>query len=163
MKSRKRLAIFAVWLFVAAAFLGAFGAQPSAVVMSAGEGTIPSPALDLPGIMAGDVNKTVFGADYTPSTATTGEQLNFSVNVTDDVAVYGVWVEYWYGTGSHTNSTMTQGTGDIWYHIITVADTLDTLHYIFHANDTSDNWNETSMKNITITDNDRPVFGTDGT
>ena len=163
MKSRKRLAIFAVWLFVAAAFLGAFGAQPSAVVMSAGEGTIPSPALDLPGIMAGDVNKTVFVADYTPSTATTGEQLNFSVNVTDDVAVYGVWVEYWYGTGSHTNSTMTQGTGDIWYHIITVADTLDTLHYMFHANDTSDNWNETSMKNITITDNDRPVFGTDGT
>ncbi|MCD6383765.1 MAG: right-handed parallel beta-helix repeat-containing protein, partial [Thermoplasmata archaeon] len=75
--------------------------------------------------------------DSTTDSPTTGESFTFNATVTDERGVYGVWVEYWYGTsGTHYNVSMTNVGGNQWDYTITVADTLDTLHYIFHANDT---------------------------
>jgi len=47
--------------------------------------------------------------DNTPSSATTGDSFTFTADVTDNVAVSNVYVEYWCGTGSHTNVSMDDG------------------------------------------------------
>jgi len=92
--------------------------------------------------------------DLTPTTATTGDRFTFTADVTDNVNVSNVYVEYWYGTGSHTNVSMEGGS---YIKTITIANTLETLHYFISANDTSDNWNKTAIKDVTITDNDPPT------
>jgi len=88
----------------------------------------------------------------------TGDSFTFSIVVTDNVDVSAVYVEYWYGTGGHTNLSLSRGGGNTWTRTITVADTLDTLYYFFSATDASSNWNITSTKAVTIYDNDPPEF-----
>ncbi|MDG6224259.1 MAG: PQQ-binding-like beta-propeller repeat protein [Candidatus Thermoplasmatota archaeon] len=109
-----------------------------------------------------DNDRPTFGTDSTPSSGTTGESLTFSISVSDNIGVSSVFVEYWFGSGSHTNVSMS-GSGPYTYQITILSSSTDTLHYIFHAVDTSGNWAHTSQKNVTITDNDKPTFGTDST
>ncbi len=110
-----------------------------------------------------DDDKPVFGTDGTATTAATGDSLIFAIEVTDNIEVYGAWVEYWYGTGAHGEVSMAKGIENVWEHTIMLIDTLEDLHYIFHTNDTSDNWNVTTVKTVIIEDNDRPTFWIDGT
>jgi len=91
--------------------------------------------------------------DNTPATATTGDSFTFTADVTDNMAVSDVYVEYWYGTGEHTNVSMEEGS---YVKTIVVGNTLETLHYIISASDTSGNWNNTGTKDVTIIDNDPP-------
>ena len=107
-----------------------------------------------------DNDKPVFGADTTDVGGTTGETLDFGIEVTDNMGVNEVEVEYWYGAGSHTTAAMS-GTGPYTYTITVPDDSIDTLHYIFHAYDEEGNMESTSQADVGITDNDRPVFGTD--
>ncbi|MGA1820341.1 MAG: hypothetical protein ACMUHU_04955, partial [Thermoplasmatota archaeon] len=102
----------------------------------------------------------VFGTDSTPSTGTTGDPLTFTVSVTDNVAVQTVTVEYWFGTGSHTNVTMS-GSGPYSYQITVPSGSTSTLHYLFHGSDTSGNWAHTSESTVAISDNDPPALATD--
>jgi len=97
--------------------------------------------------------------DDTPSNASTGDFFVFNASVTDCAQVSTTWVEYWYGTGSHTNESMIPtGVDDYYEKTITIDDTLDILYYIIAANDTSDNWNDTGVKDVTIYDNDNPII-----
>jgi len=91
--------------------------------------------------------------DNTPSSATTGDSFTFTADVTDNVAVSNVYVEYWCGTGSHTNVSMDDGS---YVKSITIEDALETLHYIISAVDSSGNWNNTGTKDVTVLDNDDP-------
>lgn len=109
---------------------------------------------------------SVFEIDYTPDFSTTGEKLMFAVDVSDNIEVAGVWVEYWFGSivDSKTNSSMTAGFDDSWIMQIKIPlKSIDTLHYTFHASDTSGNWNYTSESNVMIIDNDIPIFIKDKT
>ncbi len=108
-----------------------------------------------------DNDKPVFGTDSTPSVGTTGDSFTFNIAVTDNIGLTGVYVEYWYGSGSHTNTSMS-GTGPYTLTLTIPSGSTDTLHYIFHAADSAGNWEETSQSDVTISDNDAPVFGTDG-
>jgi len=94
--------------------------------------------------------------DNTLSTGTTGDSFTFNATVTDNTQVASVWVEYWYGTGTHTNVSMTNVAGNFWQKTIVIPHSVNPLHYIIAANDTSDNWNTTDTKNVTIHDNDDP-------
>ncbi len=94
--------------------------------------------------------------------ATTGDDYHFVAEARDNIELRGVYVEYWYGDGKHTNLTLTPGAGDVWTRDIKVANTTDTLYYIFHACDSRGNWN-LSSGNITVIDNDPPTFGKDWT
>lgn len=96
--------------------------------------------------------------DYTPTIAYTGNSFTFNATITDNDQVSIATVEYWYGTGTHTNVSMTNVVGDYWIKIITIANTLDTLHYFISAKDPANNWNSTPTKNITIIDNIAPTF-----
>ncbi len=99
-----------------------------------------------------------FILDSTPHVGTTGDPLTFRINITDNVVVKSAFVEFWYDNSTHYNLTMHPSNNSTWYCTITVNNTLNTLHYIFHAVDTSKNWNHTPVKNITIIDNDPPIF-----
>jgi|GEM_PF-2423013 len=96
--------------------------------------------------------------DNTPSNASTGDFFVFNASVTDCVQVSTAWVEYWYGSGSHTNASMSNVAGDYWETTIIIEDALDILYYIISANDTSNNWNDTGVKDVTIYDNDNPII-----
>jgi len=94
--------------------------------------------------------------DTTPASATTGQSFTFNATITDNVDVEEAFVEYYYDGGSHTNISMNNVAGDHYTASITIADTLETLHYSIAANDTYDNWN-TSSGTISITDPYPPV------
>jgi len=94
--------------------------------------------------------------DYTVGIGYTGDMFAFNATITDLGGVSTAWVEYWYGIGTHTNVSMNNVAGDYWEKTLVIDDTLDILHYIISANDTSNNWNNTGVKNVTIYDNDEP-------
>ncbi len=95
------------------------------------------------------------------SSGTTGDAFSFSIAITDNIDVSGVYIGYWFGSGSQTNLSMS-GTGPYTFSISIPFNSIHTLHYIFHASDSGGNWGETFQTDITITDNVSPVFGTDG-
>ncbi|MEA3557918.1 MAG: PKD domain-containing protein [Candidatus Thermoplasmatota archaeon] len=112
-------------------------------------------------------NKPVFGSNLSDSTATTGDAYDFEVNVTDDYTVSSVYVEYWFGSGSSTNTSMSLS-GNNWTYQITIpTSSLDTLHYRFHANDNASQWvhypSATTNVSQVVQDNDVPVFSNDVT
>lgn len=111
----------------------------------------------------GDVNQPVFVQDFTPTTGNTGDNFTFKINVTDDNWVGEVYVEYWIGSGGHTNVTMPwMGWTEYSNYTFTIIlpHTIDQLYYFFSARDTSSpspNWNNTTVMMAPIQDNDPPV------
>jgi hypothetical protein len=112
-----------------------------------------------------DNDPPVLVDDSTPSLAMTGDRLTFSIGATDNIAIANVSVEYWYGdTGSHTNTSMIHVSGERWNLTITVpSDSLDSLHYLFFAEDNATNNATTSTMVIEVMDDDPPILGADGT
>ncbi len=112
-----------------------------------------------------DNDPPVLVDDMTISEGTTGDNFTFLVNVTDNIKLSDVMVEYWYGNGgARTNISMSQISGDMWGFSITVpSDSLDTLHYGFYAEDNSTNHATTSVTDIPVLDNDPPGFIRDRT
>jgi PKD repeat protein len=96
--------------------------------------------------------------DHTPTIGYTGNSFTFNATITDNDLVSIANVEYWYGTGIHSNVSMTNVAGDYWVNTITLMDTLDSLNYFIAAADPGINWNTTVTKNITIVDDDTPSF-----
>jgi hypothetical protein len=83
--------------------------------------------------------------------------VNITVDVTDDVAVDGIWVNITYPNGSFNNMSMMPSIGDGWYYNTTYAD-LGIYSYTIWANDTSNNWNSSGPQIFTIQDMDGPVL-----
>lgn len=108
-------------------------------------------------------NPPSFGIDSTPLTATTGDSFTFSINVTDDIELDSVYMEYWYGTGEHTNLSMSCTTPPTYTKTIPIPHNLTPFHYFFTAKDRFNLWNSTSIKTVTVSDNDNPTFGADAT
>lgn len=94
--------------------------------------------------------------DNTPDVGFTGDIFTFTANIIDLVNLSEVFVEYWYNSGTHTNVSMNNIYGDYWEKNIIIDDALEILYYIISANDTSDNWNNTGIKDVIIYDNDGP-------
>jgi hypothetical protein len=90
-----------------------------------------------------DVVPPEFGPDDTWDEVFKGLDFNFSITVKDDVDVGEVHVEYRFGSGAIENVTMFQD-GDVWTLTVTAPRNPNgPLFYMFHANDTNDNWNST--------------------
>jgi len=51
---------------------------------------------------------------------------------------------------------MSNVAGNYYEYDTTILDTLETLHYIISAVDSSGNWNNTGTKDVGISDNDDP-------
>lgn len=106
-------------------------------------------------INVSDNDAPEFGEDSTPEKGGTGDLFTFYIDVNDNINVSFVFIEYWYGSGAHENKTMEDE--DTYTLSITIpSNSTDTLHYFFACNDTSNNWNYTDVKNVSIEDNDDP-------
>lgn len=108
-----------------------------------------------------DLNKPVFEMDLSPESGHTGNNFGFEILVDDDVGIENVSTEYWFGSGPRFNESMVFDSGSYTFDLMIPADSLDQLHYIFHAVDTSGNWNRTDQVDVSILDDDLPVFGPD--
>ncbi len=101
--------------------------------------------------------------ETTTSPATTGEYYNISADVTDNVAVDTVWLEYNMtsidGYYQVNNVSMLSIDPLYWWNM-TLWDNATWFNYTISANDTSDNWN-TSIDNVVVNDNDNPSLDAD--
>jgi len=98
--------------------------------------------------------------DTSDSLATTGDTFTFEVNATDNIGISDVYVVYWFGSGTQTNSTMT-GTGPFNLDITVPSNSLDTLHYYFTISDEAGNWLVGPQVDVSVKDNDAPTLVTD--
>jgi hypothetical protein len=104
------------------------------------------------------------GPDNTPSETPTGGNVTLSIGATDNIALQGLWVEYRFGEGPSINVSLEEGPDGNWTLLLDVpADSIDPLHYTFKGLDSSDNWNATSLRTVTVVDEHIPWFGTDST
>jgi hypothetical protein len=103
-----------------------------------------------------DNDKPVFGTDFTPTSATTGEAVSISISIKDNIDVKISNVEYWFGNGSHVNSTMVSN-NSVFSHTIQIpANSTDTLFYLIRSCDNEGNWAISPVSSIMILDNDKP-------
>ncbi len=96
--------------------------------------------------------------DLSQNFGTTGDPMQLVVDVTDNIAVSAVLVEYW-GVSEHL-FTKLSGT-DRYSVTVNVPEDTITLSYIFYAVDEAGNWNHSGKKSFSIKDNDGPFFGPD--
>jgi hypothetical protein len=90
------------------------------------------------------------------SIASTGDPFWFRVNVTDNIDVEEVWVEYWWENLTHLNETMVQTNSPQWTKSIMIPHRLDSMHFIFHVIDRRGNYNNSTGLIVHVIDNDPP-------
>jgi hypothetical protein len=97
--------------------------------------------------------------DSSPATGTTGDSYTFHAVAFDTISsISNLYVEYWFGSGSETNSTMFHTTANNYELGITIPpNSLDALHYRIVVVDMATNWNSITERDIAINDNDNPI------
>lgn len=111
---------------------------------------------------AEDLEAPVLEEDHTLGNATTGDPFYFRVNASDNIHVNEVEVTYRYGFGDIYQKTL-DPVGNLFEKEITVKNDLDPIKYQLKITDDFFNSILTEWKNITVTDNDLPVFLRDDT
>ncbi len=110
-------------------------------------------------------NEAPVVVDSTTAVPITDRDFTFSAAASDNVGVAGVYVEYWFDSGDHSNISMTEADAH-WEFTMSVPADVTELHYVFHAVDTSDNWASTAEAALTVeataSDNEPPAI-TDST
>jgi parallel beta-helix repeat protein len=99
----------------------------------------------------------IFNVQNLPSPQELGGSTNITCDVTDNVGVYGMWLNVSYPTGGFTNVSMIKGAGDQWFYE-SVYLTLGGYSYMIWANDTSNNWDVSMNNNFQIQDTTAPVI-----
>ena len=105
-----------------------------------------------------DDRPPTFQGDHSSTSGVAGRPFTFSTDVTDNIGVTEVHVEYWCGTGARTNLTLT-GTGTYTVTTDLSSSSAGQMSYIFTATDAAGNWNQTTVRNVMVTDMDAPTFG----
>jgi hypothetical protein len=83
--------------------------------------------------------------------------VNISCEVTDNVDVYGVWLNITFPDGKFINISMTKGPVDTWYNN-TPYNFLGFHDYVIWVNDTSGNWISSGGHSFVIQDSTPPVI-----
>jgi parallel beta-helix repeat protein len=95
--------------------------------------------------------------DNSAASGSTGEDYDVNASVTD-LALDSVSVEYWFGSGTHVNTSMALTTaGDYVAHVPLPGNSTETLHYIISAVDIAGNHGGTAQKDVAVADNDAPT------
>jgi len=121
------------------------------------KGTYHEATVSKIGSIDADGSGPVLGTDNSDTVAYTGQGFDLSLSsVTDDMGVKSVHVEYWFGSGTHTNHTFTSGPP---YDLtITIPSTLDTVYYFFSASDYAGHWAKGSIVSLVPIDMSAPTF-----
>lgn len=103
-------------------------------------------------------------ASLSSSTTVAGASCQFNATWTDetDLATTGGYIFSTNNTGSWANDTWTAFTTNP--QTVSVSKTLsstvgDKVQWTYYANDTSNNWNQSTVTTITLTDGTNPTFG----
>ncbi|MDP6154603.1 MAG: PKD domain-containing protein [Candidatus Thermoplasmatota archaeon] len=105
-----------------------------------------------------DNDLPVFGIIWA-STLTTGDSAYISANITDNIVVDTVTLDFTINGAQRHNWSVTNKTGNSWdITILLPADTL-FFEYKFHARDSSGNWEESQNATPSVSDNDKPMYG----
>ncbi len=99
-----------------------------------------------------------FGPDLTSNVGYTGNVFSFISDARDNIGIFDVSIEYWFGKGYRYNESM-MGTGPYIFNVTVPEDSLDTLYYRYSVVDVNGLWNNTEVKEVRIEDDDPPVFG----
>jgi hypothetical protein len=101
------------------------------------------------------------GADLTPTTATTGDLVEFRVNLTDNLVIEKAWITLRQTQVDLENITLMKQSGITYYGTGIVPDNIDPLLYIINVQDSQGNVKAGPQRRIEIEDNDNPTFGSD--
>lgn len=99
--------------------------------------------------------------DMTSNTPTTGDSYSFIAEITDDVGVKDVFVNYWTDVSEPLNMSI-EKVDDQYEYDLQIPTDASILYYEFTAKDSSDNWNSTERKEIPVSDNDSPTANAGG-
>jgi len=103
--------------------------------------------------------------DNTQPNGTTNDTFIFNVSIQDNLDSAGelnARVLYWYGdeepqNGTNVSLSRQQNSSYFTRNITLPANSNASLHYNISCRDSSGNWNETGLSNVTVSDNDLPV------
>jgi hypothetical protein len=98
--------------------------------------------------------------DLTPFNGSTGDPFIFKFVSSDNILITSGFIEYWFGTGLHANISI-PGPGPYTYQLTIPSDSTIPLHFMFHVVDNSGNWEHSSKRTVTISDNDEPELEDD--
>jgi len=91
------------------------------------------------------------------NSATTGDGFLFTVNVTDNIAVFKVSVMYSIDNGNILNESMVYLAGGLWEQFLYLPANATVIEYRYYIQDTWDNHNSTKYFNKSVHDDDPPV------
>jgi hypothetical protein len=108
--------------------------------------------------LAEDTEPPLFGADHTPTIATTGDNFTFAVEVEDETGLLLVEVHYSFGEGAEYKAPLKGGGPGIpWTLDIKLPTHPETIHYMFRAQDFALNIAVTETRHVQVVDNDPPT------
>lgn len=116
-------------------------------------GNVNSTIPDL--LQVADDDKPVLGSGWHGS-VTTGDQVLFSMNITDNVAIGSVQFDFLINGVSRWNLTVVNNTGNSWHVTVTIPSDASSIEYNFWVNDTSANWAKVAVDTLAVIDNDDP-------
>ena len=102
-----------------------------------------------------DDDKPKLGIDLSSKTALTGDKFTFRINVTDNIDIEDVTLEYWLEGRNPVNVTMLR-TFDFTYEYLIPLDFNGSIYYFFSVCDYTHNWNSSEFFSREVLDNDRP-------
>ena len=112
---------------------------------------------DLQTVSVSDNDSPLFLNDHASDNGTTGDIFQLNVSTSDNIGIDTVYVNWTHGNlGSNSSLTETNG---YWIATIQLDDDLGDLTYYIYINDTSGNYNISSLQTVSLNDNDNPVIG----
>lgn len=96
-----------------------------------------------------------------PDTTGTGNEFTIWAKPQDNIAVDNVYTEYRWGEGDWKLQNCTLRPDDSWGLTFTAPDTLEPFECRFTVFDSSGNWNASNVYQMTVWDDDMPVFHED--
>lgn len=108
--------------------------------------------------------KPEYGIDKTERKASTGDIFTFKIDVTDNVKVKSVTLNYYFTGDKNKKSSCQILHNNTWVTNIIIPDSLKPISYYFEAIDFQGNIGKTEIKDVTVVDNDKPEYvycGTD--
>jgi hypothetical protein len=93
-----------------------------------------------------------------PSTGNQSQTINITTTVTDETNLSQVIVQVTYPNGTNQNFTLIHDGGDTWYYEFNNTQGVGTYNYTIFANDTSGNWDNTTIQTFDIQDSTAPKY-----
>ena len=104
-----------------------------------------------------DIIRPIIEDDFSDSSGTTGDSFLLNITASDNLNVESIFIDWEHGPLSD-NLSLVESNG-YWLGNITLDHNLTDLTYTIYVNDTANNYNISSRKNVAIADNDLPELG----